>query len=268
MRRLTTHCNRPSRPPSPGRALSLARLLARATLCSAIACGAGVHANTANNTAAPHGADLRLFGQQWLGTALAQQSAATQGAGQPPLRLDVRVGELDPRLQLAPCARVEPFLPPGARLWGASRVGLRCAEGARWNIFLPVTVRAFGPAWLPTRPIAAGSALSESDFTVGEADWAAQPSPVVQSPAQWVGQVAALPLSPGQALRQNMLRPPQAFAAGATVRLLIEGPGFSVSGEGQAMSAGHVGQTVRVRTDNGRAIAGTVIDLRTVRVAL
>ncbi len=243
-------------PTCPRRRASLAKRAARHALA---ACGLALAFDAAAGT------DLRQFGEHWLSGAV---NGAAAAPGTPALRMEVRVGELDPRLQLAPCARVEPWLPPGTRLWGSSRLGLRCTEGARWNVFLPVSVKAFGPAWLPTRPIAAGTTLQESDFAAGEADWAAQPSPVVHSLAQWVGQVAAQPLSPGQPLRAAMLRPPQAFAAGSTVRLVIEGAGFAVSGEGQAMAPGYLGQPVRVRTDNGRTVTGTVIDTRTVRVGL
>ena len=41
-------------------------------------------------------------------------------------RVDVRVGQLDPRLQLQSCARIEPYLPPGTRLWGRTSIGVRC----------------------------------------------------------------------------------------------------------------------------------------------
>ena len=49
-------------------------------------------------------------------------------------RVEVTLGELDPRLRLAPCNRIDPFVPPGQRLWGRSKVGLRCADGARWTV--------------------------------------------------------------------------------------------------------------------------------------
>ena len=87
--------------------------------------------------------ELGAITQRWLDAALAQDQGAL------PLRMEVSVGQLDPRLRLAPCARVEPHLPAGARLWGRTRLGLRCVEGAvRWNVYLPITVKAFGPAWV------------------------------------------------------------------------------------------------------------------------
>ena len=44
--------------------------------------------------------------------------------------VEIVIGEPDSRLALAPCARYEPFVPRGARLWGRSSLGVRCVEGA------------------------------------------------------------------------------------------------------------------------------------------
>lgn len=70
--------------------------------------------------------------------------------------------------------------------------------------------------------------------------------------------VTARPLTSGQALRQNMVRPPALFTAGSPVQVMVNGGGFSVSGSGKAMAAAGEGQQVRVRMDNGRLVTGTV----------
>jgi flagella basal body P-ring formation protein FlgA len=41
-----------------------------------------------------------------------------------------------------------------------------------------------------------------------------------------------------------------------------------VSSDGQALSAGIVGQSARVRLDNGRVANGIVLDVRTVKIEL
>jgi flagella basal body P-ring formation protein FlgA len=64
------------------------------------------------------------------------------------------------------------------------------------------------------------------------------------------------------------LRAAQAFAAGTQVRVLVQGPGFSVASSGQALGAGVLGQTVRVRMDNGRVLSAEVLDAQTVRMSL
>lgn len=208
--------------------------------------------------------ELAALTQQWVDQALQQLPA-----GSSPLRMQVSVGQLDSRLRLAPCARVEPYLPPGARLWGRTRLGLRCVEGeTRWNVFLPLTVQAFGPAWVLTGNVATGSVLTQQDATQAEVDWAGDPAAVVADPQAWVGQVAARPLAAGQALRQNMVRAPSLFKAGAPVRVQVQGPGYAVISSGQAMSAGAAGQSIRIRMGNGRIISGIVNETGTVEAAL
>lgn len=208
--------------------------------------------------------DLGALTQQWLDAALQQTPA-----GALPLRMEVSVGELDPRLKLAPCTQVEPYLPPGTRLWGRTRMGLRCIDGAaRWNVFLPITVKAFGPGWVLNTPVAMGATLSEADAVEAEVDWAAEPAAILAQPQAWVGQTAARALPAGQALRQNLVRPPQMFKSGAAVRVQVLGPGYAVTASGHAMSHGLVGQNARIRMDNGRIINGVVAPDGSVEVAL
>ena len=203
--------------------------------------------------------------QAWIDQAV----AAARPPGAAPLRVEVSVGALDNRLVLAACARVEPYVPPGLRLWGKTRLGLRCVDGnAKWNVFLPVQVKAFGQAWVVKGDIASGTVLGQDDAVLAEVDWAQDNSSILADPALWLGQTAARQLTTGQALRQGMVRPAQVFAAGAMVRIQAQGPGFTVTSDGQALSAGVVGAAARVRMDNGRVLSGVVLDFHTVRVDL
>ncbi|AVO49724.1 flagellar biosynthesis protein FlgA [Melaminivora suipulveris] len=209
--------------------------------------------------------DLSTLTQRFVDDALHQ----AQAGGALPLRMEVEVGALDSRLRLAPCERVEPYLPAGTRLWGRARLGLRCVQGAtRWNVFLPITVKAFGPAWVLAGPVAAGSVLGEADAVEAEVDWAAEPAAIVASRESWIGQTATRSLAPGQALRQGMVRPPELFRAGSPVRVVVQGPGYAVTSSGQAMTAGAAGQSVRIRMANGRIVGGVVSEDGSVQAVL
>lgn len=230
----------------------------------AVACVSGYASLAMSQAAADPSVDLAPLTQQWLDDAVSRNQTAGL-----PLRMEVSVGALDSRLRLAPCAKVEPYLPVGARLWGRTRLGLRCVQGATaWNVFLPVTVKAYGPAWVLTSNVAPGAVLTANDATESEVDWAADNTPVVANPDLWVGQVASRQLVAGQALRQNMVRAPQLFRAGAQVKVLAQGPGYAVTSAGQAMSAAGAGETVRIRMANGKIIGGIVGADGTVEVAL
>lgn len=208
-------------------------------------------------------ADIQSQARRWLDQSLAAQDGAL------PLRMEVEMGSLDPRLKLAPCQRVEPYLPPGVRLWGKTRLGLRCTEGtSRWNVFLPLTVKAFGPAWVIKGQVAPGETLTAAHAISVEVDWAERASPIVANQADWLGKTPTRLLMTGQALRQDMVRAAQVFQAGAQVRVLASGTGFEIVSRGQAISAGVVGQKARVRMDNGQILSGEVADDHTVRVLL
>jgi len=209
--------------------------------------------------------------QRWLQKTVAATQAQINNADTPhPLRMEVTIGQLDSRLKLAPCAAVEPYMPPGTRLWGSTRVALRCTDGpVRWNVFLPVKVKAWGKAWVMRRDVMSGTAIAASDMMeVQEVDWAEEQSPVVLDANQWLGQIATRNLSTGQTLRQNMVRPAQVFQAGTQVRVIATGPGFQIASDAQAISAGVVGQPARVRMEGGRIMSGLVLDARTVRLDL
>jgi flagella basal body P-ring formation protein FlgA len=130
--------------------------LARACLLAASACAAGAAEVTDGALDAPA---LRQI------EALGEQASAGLAAGK--ARVEVEPGRLDGRLRLAPCARVEALLPAGARAWGRTRVALRCVEGPTpWNVYLPVTVRVFAPAWVANQPLPAGTVLGHEGQSV------------------------------------------------------------------------------------------------------
>ncbi len=67
-------------------------------------------------------AQLEQMARDWVQPAMAA-AVGVDGGGQ--LRPEVLRGSLDTRLRLARGGRIETYLPPGTRLWGRSRVGLR-----------------------------------------------------------------------------------------------------------------------------------------------
>lgn len=218
---------------------------------AAVSLGATVGAQTPAATPLP--ADLGQITQRWIDQTLRSNNPSST------LRMEVSVGQLDERLRLAPCERIEPYLPTGSKLWGRTRLGLRCLSGpTRWNVFLPLTVKAYGMAWVLKGNVNQGAVLSENDAIQAEVDWAADVSPVVADKAQWVGQIAAYSLQGGQVLRQSVLRPAHLFQAGAQVRVVVKGPGYAVTSIGQAMGPGGAGQTVRIKMESGKVISGVV----------
>lgn len=188
---------------------------------------------------------------------LAEEAATQREAQQAGLRVKVDVGQLDPRLHLAPCQRIQPYLPPGLPAWGRTRIGLKCVQGAKlWNISVPVMVHVYRNAQVLRDALPGGTVLDAGQLMEAEVDIAAAPGAAIFDPAQAVGRTLARPLPAGASLRTTDLKPQRWFDAGATVRVVASGPGWSASTEGQAMNPGIEGQLVRVKVDSGKLLVG------------
>lgn len=207
------------------------------------------------------------FGLALLATApVAQAQALNEGALRVYLenavsgaqgRVEVSIGEIDPRLRLAPCTRIEPFLPNGARLWGRSTIGVRCVEGATWTTYVPVDVRIYGPALVAARGLNAGRPLEPADVRVEEIELTREPPGVLSDPSQIRHKTLARTLRAGETLRGNQLRARPVVATGEMVKLTYSGSGFTISAKGRALSPAVAGQSVRVQTASGKILTGT-----------
>lgn len=172
-------------------------------------------------------------------------------------RVEVIPGQLDPRLRLAPCQQIEPFLPPGSPPWGRTQVGLRCTSGpVAWNVYLPVTVKVWRRVVVSTAALPAGAELAAANLQVAEVDVAGASGPTFTDTAGLAGRRLISAVAPGVPLRADNLRVRQWFAAGDKVTLFYKGEGFEASTDGQALNTGLDGQPVRVRVNSGQVITG------------
>ncbi len=180
-----------------------------------------------------------------------QQTAYLSG------QVNITVGAIE-QAQLAPCTKLQAFLPLGAKLWGNSNIGVRCSQGAEWTVYVPVTVRVQAPVLVATRPLASGQQLTAADVTLQVAELTQLPAGVITTVQDAVGKVLSSGVVAGNPLRQDMLRAPILVRQGQNVRLVAQGQGFKVSSEGRALSNGAAGQQVQVKAQNGQTVSGVV----------
>jgi len=182
------------------------------------------------------------------------------------VRMEITVGNLPAGMQLAACARAEPFLPGNARLWGRSHIGMRCVDGANWSVLVPVTVKFFGPALVATRPLPALQPVPPADLRTAEVEWTREAQGVATDLAQLDNRVLMRPVGMGQPIPLGALRAPQVVGQGDPVKVLGQGRGFSIQTDGVALAAALDGQPIRVRTESGRILTGTARPGRVVEV--
>jgi len=180
--------------------------------------------------------------------------------------VEVTVGEPDPRLQLAPCKTIEPFIPNGARLWGRTNLGVRCTEGAQWTVYLPTYIKVFAPALVAARPVARGQSITADDVRIDRVELTAAPAGVLGAADSIEGRIASRPIAVGEPLRRDILRAPNVVQAGDLVRVRAGGPGFSITTDGKALGAAAEGQAMQVsvagKVLSGVARANRIVEVR------
>ncbi|MFD0669566.1 flagellar basal body P-ring formation chaperone FlgA [Ramlibacter sp. MAHUQ-53] len=208
------------------------------------------------------------FDEGVLRAWLQQQLAAT-AVREGLTRYEVQgLGPVESAATLAPCRRAEPFVPPGLRAWGRVTFGVRCVDGAAWSVLVPAQVAAWGPAVVAAAPLPAGAVLGEADLRVQEVELTREAPGVARDPQALAGKALVRAVAAGQPLRPELARAPAALQAGDPVRLRIQGPGFAITGAGQALAGAALGQPVRVRTELGKVLQGVAREGRVVEVAL
>lgn len=187
-----------------------------------------------------------------------------------PGRVELEIGRIDERIKLAACAKPEPFIPNGSRLWGKTMLGVRCREGAQggaqWSVLVPVQIKVFALAPVATRALMQGSALAEDDYRIEEVELTREPPGILADAAGVADHLIARNVAAGAALRRDHFRPRPVVAPGDQVKLVFAGAGFTVSSHGKALHAGLDGQTVRVQADSGRIVSGTARPGRVVEI--
>lgn len=177
-----------------------------------------------------------------------QQAAALPG------KVSYKINEIDQRITLPECARLEAFLPTGSQLIGKTAIGVRCNEANGWSIFVPVQIKVSINLLVSARQLPLGHILQKGDI-VSQIMETSRISGLTD-PERAIGKVLRYGIAAGQVLREDMLRLPYSVTQGQIVQLAVQGGGFSIRSEGVALNNASEGQTVQVRTSSGRVISG------------
>lgn len=180
-----------------------------------------------------------------------QQTADLSG------KVAYHVDEIDSRIALRACSRIEAFLPAGSKLIGRVSIGVRCMEANGWSLFIPVQIKITRELLISSHPLTAGQIVGEQDLARLTTE-TTQPGGITDS-SQIIGKVLRYSIASGSILRMNMLREPYSIKQGQSVRLSVQGSGFSISGTGMALNNASEGETVQIRTSTGRVISGVAV---------
>ena len=168
----------------------------------------------------------------------------------------------------AMCHDLEVFLAGSRLLRSRMNVGVRCLGPESWTTYVQVNLRIDGFYYVTNRTINAGDVLSLDDLVAREGDILRLSRGTVFDPSQAIGFVAKQRIPRGTPVKATALRDPNSIERGQRVKTIARGPGFVISGEGQALEDGNPGATIQVRSASGQVITGIVVDATTVQIPM
>ncbi|HQT31290.1 MAG TPA: flagellar basal body P-ring formation chaperone FlgA [Thiobacillus sp.] len=196
--------------------------------------------------------------------AHAERFLKTQANGLPGT---LSVSVKPPRSTFEACDALEAFQPPGSRAIGKTTVGVRCLAPSKWTVYLPAQVKLIGRYVATSQPLPANHVLIASDLMLREGDLGLLTPDVASDVDAIVGYRTVSGLAANAPLRASLLRSPLVVQQGQPTRIVLNGPGFTVQSEGQALANGSRGDRIRVKTASGQVVSGVAQDGQQVIVA-
>lgn len=193
---------------------------------------------------------IRALARQFVAAHMDGHAASTK----------VEVGRLDSRLRLADCGSgLVPSFQYGAARVGNTTVRVSCPGPKPWSLYVPVSVKQFGPVVVLARPVSPGGTLSPEDVRLDERDLSSLVTGYFTDPKQVVGKQVKRSLGVGQPLSRLAVTSPKLVRRGDRVVLLARTDRFEVRMEGKILSDGAAGDRVQVRNlRSNRVVEGSL----------
>lgn len=176
-------------------------------------------------------------------------------------RIDVSVGNLDPRLKLSSCEHPIVYtIQDQTGLGGNISVRAQCKVGQPWSVHVPAQVAIYRQIPLAQRDIARGEQISQDHVTTGLVNISSIRQAFLPDEIDIIGKEAKRNISMGEPFKTSLLDAPTAVRRGEMVTLESMAGSIKVSSTGTALADGRIGQTIRVRNNSSeRIISGVVM---------
>jgi flagella basal body P-ring formation protein FlgA len=171
-------------------------------------------------------------------------------------RVEILASDTDPRLSNGQCPTPKLSFPKGTKPWGKTLVHVHC-DGQSTSFYQSVDVRVWSIATVAQNLINFQETFSVDQLKMVEVDLTKLP------PMGWsgnsedlIGKQSTRQIASGTLIRADMFKSKAAIQSGDTVKISVKGAGFRVASDGVALTSANLGQTIRVRTPQGKVLTG------------
>jgi len=154
------------------------------------------------------------------------------------------------------------------KLWGRTFLRVSCVGTDTPGFFVAVDFRVTAPVLVVKKPVSQGQPVTADDVQVQAMDLTTLKGGWVSELAHLNQKTATRSLNPGLVLRPDLLKGQALIRQGDTVKVLIQGSGFSIGGQAVALEEAELGQTLRIRMPQGKVIQAVVKDAMVVELLI
>lgn len=187
--------------------------------------------------------------------------AETNSMGHSPgRRVEIQVGNIDPRLRLSACPQDLSFALNGnGRALGRVQVKVQCVGDHAWTKYVPAEVKVFEPVLVASHTLSRGILLEESHLSIQELDISQLRRTPLFDSQQAIGKELKHSLTAGSPVALESLRLPKVVQRGDMVLLVAETESLQVRQQAEALEDGEVGKLIDVRNASSKLVVQAVV---------
>jgi flagella basal body P-ring formation protein FlgA len=166
-------------------------------------------------------------------------------------RLEIKVGYLDPRLNLPVCPHEPDIqLNGNQREIGKLQVKVSCHGLNPWSKYIAAEVNVYGQVAVATNSLNRGTVLEAHDIDIDEVNLATLRRRPVFDSNTLIGMELKYPLTSGGAFSMDAVQRPMVIERGDIVQLVAETQNLSIRQQGEALQNGAIGSVINVRNSS------------------
>ena len=160
-------------------------------------------------------------------------------------------------------------MPRARKLAGPQMVLVQCAQAKPWRVGVRVSIKVFERYAATQISLAAGRIIQPGDWAWVKGDVSSLPrggTNLMVTPPN--GMEVVRPLLAGSPISLNDVRKSVVIRRGDQVTLTVQGDGFEIQTLGHALADASAGDTVNVKTPEGKTLQGVAMGMGDVRVTV
>lgn len=184
-------------------------------------------------------------------------------------RIEFDVARIDPNLRMPSCSNKLSLKKNDTRLLGRTSIRVRCNGNQPWQIYVPVTIKAYQKVVTATAPLTRAQRLDASVIKLSEKEVSRLTQGYFSSLEQVIGKSLRRPVPLNGVINPAMVVEAKVISRGDEVMIVAKVGTLSVKSAGVAMNNGRVGQQIQIKNKaSKRVITARVINSKLVEVVM